>query len=205
MKLQIHQPREEARTRHKPQPAREGRGPLLQRDFIGVFESAPCSPEAVMDRVRREFPRFSPDLLASFARCREDGEPLELGDEMEVTIRGMGCHKVRAVGCSERMLTLRTIEAHPEAGRISFGCFLDARGRMIFRIRSRARINNLIRLAGYWMGGMSAQTAIWRHFIESVAQAIGTRVEGQVVVAQRFVEDSRADLGVEDAPTFPPR
>lgn len=201
--LRIHQSKEDARGRTARQPAPEGRGPLLQRDYIGVFAEAPCSPQAVMEMVRREFPRFSPDALASFARC-ENG-PLEPGDEMEVNIRGVGCHKVRVVCVSERMLTLRTIEGHPEAGRISFACFCDGQGRMLFRIRSRSRVNNLVRLAGYWLGGKGAQTQIWCTFIKRVAERIGTRVRDKVVLGERFVEDSRADLGLEDAPTFPPR
>lgn len=199
----IYQTKEEAEEKHEVQPAPEGRGPLLQRDYAGVIEGTDWTPERLVERVRTDFPRFSPEELARFSRCGDPSHPIQEGEEMEVHIKGTGCHKVVAVRVEPRSLTLRTLQGHPEAGRITFGSYYDDQGRLIFRIRSRARINNLIRLIGYFLMGKAAQTHIWTTFIERVAEEAGGRIPGKVEVSTEEVEDSLPDMGGLDTPTFP--
>jgi hypothetical protein len=185
------------------QTAPEGSGPLLQRDYVAVIEGAPAEPEHLIEMLRADFPRFSPPALAPFARCGDGHRPLEVGDELEVVIRGTGCHKVRVVLVEPRALTLRTIAGHPEAGRITFGACRDEQGRLVFRIRSRARIRSYPAYLGYLMLGKKEQTLIWVTFIHNVAKTAGGRVQGDVHCSTRRVDETLADMGEVEAPTFP--
>lgn len=201
--LKVRQSKEEVQEEHEVQVAPEGRGPLLQRDYMGIIEGSDWPPARIIELVRTDFPLFSPEALARFERLGDPSQPLREGEEMEVNIKGTGCHKVVAVRVEPQSLTLRTIQGHPEAGRITFGAHHDDQGRLVFRIRSRARINNLVRLVGYFLMGKAAQTHIWTTFIERVAEAIGGRIAGKVEVGTQEVEDSASDEGLLDTPTFP--
>lgn len=201
--MKLYHSREETEEQHEVQPAPEGRGPLLQRDYLGVIDGTDWTPERIVGLVRRDFPLFSPEELARFSRCGDPSQPLQEGEEMEVHIKGTGCHKVVAVKTEPRSLTLRTIQGHPEAGRITFGSYYDEQERLVFRIRSRARINNLVRLIGYFLMGKAAQTRIWTTFIERVAEAVGGKIQGKVEVSTEEVEESLPDMGGLDTPTFP--
>ena len=200
--LQVRQSKEDAEEQHEVQTADEGRGPLFQRDYVGIIEGSHWLPERVMEMVRTDFPLFSPEAFSSFCRCGDPSQPIQVGEEMEVNIKGTGCHQVVAVCVEPRSLTLRTIEGHPEAGRITFGCYHDEQGRLVFRIRSRARISNLVRLAGYYLMGRGGQTKIWTHFIERVAEGAGGRILGEIEVTTNHVEEMPADRGELDTPTF---
>jgi hypothetical protein len=199
---------EQERRPHTPpsrrvQTAPQGHGPLLQRDYIGVIEGTESKPEHLMEMVLADFPHFSPPALAPFSRCGDTSVPLRAGDEMEVDIRGTGWHRVRVALVQPRTLTLRTIAGHPEAGRVSFGADYDELGRLVFRIRSRARISSRPAYIGYLLFGRVEQTQIWVAFIHSVARAVGGRVRDEVACFTRRAEGSLADMGLLEAPTFP--
>lgn len=182
--------------------AAKGSGPLLERDYQAIIVDTACTPEEVIEKVRAEFPRFSPDALAAF-ECREGFEwPLEVGHEMQIKIRGAGTCHVRIVHANERSLTLRTLDGHPEAGRITFGAFADEQGRLIFRIRSRARSSNKLKYVGYIFMGREMQAQVWITFIERIAELCGGRIEGEIEVKTSRVKSSMADQGGIDTPTF---
>jgi Domain of unknown function (DUF1990) len=181
--------------------AHEGVGPLLQRDYWAVIASSRLSPEQVMALVTADFGRFSPEGVACFTRPDRRSGPLAPGDLLHVDIKGAGCCDVRIVDVDERSLTMRTVEGHPEAGRITFASWRNDDGHLVFRIRSRARAADLMRYVGFVLFGRAVQTQCWVGFIERVAEVADGNIVGEVQQETQEVTDSLADLGGLDTPT----
>src|SRR5688572_9394619 len=71
MDLQVSRSAEAGRTeqeRREAQPAAEGAGPLLQRDYVLVLAESPTGPEEAVRLIRLRFPDYSPRALAEFTR-----------------------------------------------------------------------------------------------------------------------------------------
>lgn len=188
---------------HEVQTASDGDGPLLQRDFRAAFEGTELSPEQVARLVRERFPEFSPPLIATFGRRQETQRTLQVGDEMDIRLSGFGRCCVRVVHVDGQSMTLRTLEGHPEAGRITFGAERDDEGRLVFRIRSRARIHGKLKYVGYRIAGHVLQTRMWSRFIERLAKSCGGRVAGKVEAeGPTEIEERLPDQGGLDTPTF---
>jgi hypothetical protein len=188
--------RTEEKTREEQRPiqyASEGVGPLLQRDYVIVLENSGCTAEQVIQKIRAEFPRFSPALLADFYGHDIDGVPLTVGDTMHVNVRGAGHCGVRVVQVDDCSFTLRTLEGHIEAGRITFTASMNEEGRLVCRIRSRARIHNVPRYLGYELLGKHLQTGIWVTFLERVVEVCGGTPIGGVMTATARVQEEPAD------------
>lgn len=183
------------------QYASEGSGPLLQRDYWAVFGGLDKTPEEVADFLRERFCEFSPPETASFRRCGQGVRPLDVGDEMEIKIALLGWCKVRAVHVDRCSLTLRTLEGHPEAGRISFGAYREA-GKLAFRIRSRTRQAGLLKYLGFLVLGKQLQARCWINFIWRLAETMGGTVDGTVHVQTGSTRDRPADWGAAETPTF---
>lgn len=158
--------------------AERGVGPLLQRDYWGVVLGARASPREVMATVRRYFPSFSPRELASFERCDGRDEALSVGDEIYVRIAVAGTFRVRVTNVTPQSLTLSTEKGHPEAGRITFGCYRNGQGEVVFHIRSRARSNRGRDRAGFLATGEVMQTSTWTDFVNRVGAAFGDGIVG---------------------------
>jgi hypothetical protein len=188
--------------RRPVQVSSEGVGKLLQRDYVAVVRDSRHTPEALMDRVRREFPRFSPSALAEFSRPHGSGNRLEVGDTMRVHIRGAGPGGVVVTLADPQSFTLRPLKGHLEAGRITFGAHYDEAGHLVCRIRNRSRISDPIRYVGYLLLGIHAQTLIWSTFLERMAEESGGRLIGRVLVSTQAVPDLPADRGEAEEPTF---
>lgn len=188
--------------RREIQLATEGKGPLLQRDYVVVLDGTACTPEEVTAMIRDDFPRFSPAEIAEFTRPAGADGPLALGDTMHVHIRAVGDCGVKVTHLEPYSLTLRTLKGHPEAGRITFGAYRDEAGRLVCRIRSRARQRNRRLLSGYLTVGIHGQTRVWVTFLERLAAACGGRVLGDVLTSTDEVEELPEDRGIGEAPTF---
>jgi hypothetical protein len=184
------------------QHAGHGRGSLLQRDYVVVLEGSHCTPEAVVRRLREEFPRYSPDALAKFTRPEGAAGLLDVDDTMHIVLRGAGEMGVRVAHLDAQRLTLQTLEGHQEAGHITFGAYHDEAGRLVCRIRSRARQANLPRLVAYHLLGIHAQTAIWVAFLECLAEECGGRMLGPVMTSTDETDELPSDRGEVAAPTF---
>lgn len=186
--------------------ASEGFGPLLEREYVAVIDGATCTPEDLAARIRREFVTFAPPETARFC-CneREDNQPLEVGDVLEITLSLVGRCRVMVVHIDERSLTLRTMDGHPELGRITFATGLDEHERLTFRIQSRTRANGLANFAGFLMMGKQMQSRCWINFIGNVAESCGGHVLDAVKVRTKPVEEQDADRpGGPDVPTCSP-
>jgi hypothetical protein len=179
-----------------------GEGPIWQRDYWVVLPQSTLSPPEIMHLLRTEFPLFSPDALTRFERLDGKSTPLEVGDEMRVTITGAGTSEVRVVGVAPYALTLRTLDGHIEAGRISFGSY-ETRGQIVLRIRSRARSASTHRHIAYMLFGHALQMKEWKVFIARLAQRCGAE-HVEVQTRTRRVKSTLADLGELDTPTFAP-
>lgn len=190
------------------QPARAGKGPLLQRDYWAVIEAARARPSQIVDDLCRRFHEFAPPELCAFSRTGEGSpeNPLEIGDELEVAITGAGTFRVRMVAREPQSLTLATLRGHPEAGRITFGAYRNQQGAVIFHIRSRARSSDGLRYLGYLVAGEPMQTNTWTDFVKAVANTFGEGVAGAVQVETTPVTGKDADQDEDEVqlctPTF---
>lgn len=194
------EPTRSKEERRPVQPATDGVGPILERDFVVVVRNARLSPEELIRTVRERFPEFSPDSLARFKR--PDERPIGHGDTMQVWMPGAGTAGVRVAHVGERGFTLRTLQGHFESGMITFGADRDEQGRLVFRIRSRSSIASPIRRLMYHLGGIHVQTRIWTTFCRRVAEASGGEMIGDVLSESEIVPEGPEDRGEENDPTF---
>jgi hypothetical protein len=182
--------------------ASEGAGPLLQRDYWAVIDRCGCAPSELMERVASRFARFAPEELVVFERADGREAPLEPGDELRVRIRGAGTFRVRVLHRDRQSLTLATLPGHPEAGRITFGAYRNARGDVIFHIRSRARSGSRLMYLGFRTGGEPMQTNTWTDFVNAVALTMGQGVIGFIHAETRRMEHALEHADDVRGPTF---
>lgn len=182
--------------------AANGSGPLLQRDYSGVIEGSNWSPEDLAMLVRERFADLAPRETAAFENADGGREALKVGDELKIRIGGFMPCEVRIVHVDDLRLTLRTLEGHPEAGRVTFGAGRDDEGRLTFRIRSRARSGRLFHYVGFLLMGRTMQARCWIRFIGRAAELCGGRLSGPVRVCTLRVAEEPADVGGPDLPTF---
>lgn len=184
------------------QTAADGVGPLLQRDYWAVVRGCPHSPQEVVDRVRNQFTEFPPEELVVFRRLQDDeSRPLDVGDELEVTIRMLDPVEVRVTHINENSITLATAEGHPEAGRITFGAYRNEQDDVIFHIRSRTRPASSTDYAGFLVTGDPMQTNTWTEYIDYLAHKMGEGVVGTIYVEEEEMPEEKDDEAL-DTPTF---
>jgi hypothetical protein len=182
-------------------PASQGAGPLLQRDYWAVLTGSACSPEEIVAMLALRFPDFANPVIAAFSFVPPP--PLEVGREMKIVIQGYGeCH-VRVAHKDERSITLRTLEDHFEAGRITFGAWRE-NGETVFKVRSRARTRSKPHSWGFAAGGHRVQKQLWLEFVKNVAKNCGVE-DAEVQEETEEVASTLADLGELDTPTFLPQ
>ena len=186
------------------QPASEGVGPLMQRDYWAVLQGCALSPHELISRVRKQFLDFPPEKLVVFRRLEGGHQRLEVGDELEVALHMKAPVKVRVIHLNDNSITLGTAEGHPEAGRITFGSYRNAHEDVLFHIRSRARSASLVDYAGFLVTGDPMQTNTWTGYIDSLAHLVGDGVKGPIHVEEQKV-DQEDDDRTMDAPTFTAR
>lgn len=192
-----------ARGAHEDAPRGvEGVGVLLERDYWAVLKGCPLSPRDVAALVARRFEELPPVELAAFRRLAGSDRPLEVGDGLEVRIRGYGAASVRVVHKDDNSLTIATLPGHPEAGRITFGAYRSARGDVIFHIRSRARSSNRFARVGFVLGGEGMQTNCWTDFIDRLAATVGEGCQGPIFAETRVCDEEPEDRPPLDQPTF---
>lgn len=184
------------------QVASDGAGPLWQRDYFAAITNTDYAPEDVLKLLLREFPRFSPDIAAQFVRRGDGPQELQLGEELDIALKGYGPCAVRIVRIDPRSMTFRTIDGHLEAGRITFGAYRDEHNHLVFHIRSRSTIKGPLRYLGYRMIGMPIQERIWVTFVERVAQALGGKIVDKVHVESHKMVETASDRGEAQSPTF---
>lgn len=179
--------------------AERGVGPLLQRDYWAVMARCRFRPTELVEAVRTRFVDLAPPDIVSFRRPHGGTQPLCLGDQMDVRIRGAGAAQVRVAHVTSQTFTLSTLEGHPEAGRITFGAYRNERGDVLFHIRSRARSSSRVRRYGFLLAGDPMQTYTWTDFVGTVASTFGDGVVGFIHAdTARVVDTARED----DGPTF---
>ena len=182
------------------QPAADGVGPLLQRDYWAVIRESRLSCSEVASLVRRRFEDFPPAATTAFRRRQGGERPLEVGDEMEVAIHMAGTTGVRVLHVNSNSLTVGTKKGHPEAGRITFGAYPNEQNDVVFHIRSRARSGSATDYAGFLTAGDPMQTNTWTDFIDHVAHSAGDGVLGAIHVSTKQVTDEGDEA--KDGPTF---
>lgn len=177
--------------------AAEGHGPLLERDYWAVIDDCALSPAQFGPLLAARFAEFAPEGLVRFAPACE--RALAVGDELVVHIRMAGECGVRVLHANANSITLCTLRGHPEAGRITFGAYRDARGDVVFHIRSRARASSRSRYAGFLALGEPMQTNTWTAFVDRVAHTVGRGVRGRIYEETRTIDPRQDD---EDQPTY---
>lgn len=177
--------------------ARTGVGPLLQRDYWAFVDRPEVGAHGVTDVLRARFCEIAPPDLVRFRRLKGEGT-LELGDELEVRIRFAGHYYVRVIHLDANSITLGTLDGHPECGRITFGAYRHASGKLIVHIRSRARSSGLPMRTGFVAVGDPMQVQTWSGFIERLAAVVGRGVL-DFVYEETSEHDDEPN---EDCPTF---
>ncbi len=180
--------------------AKDGSGPLLQRDYWAVIEESTLSPQQLADLLARDFCSFAPEELVRFERDETEG--LRVGEEIDVNIRMAGSCRVRVLHRDSNSITLGTLEGHPEAGRITFGAYRNRSDDVVFHIRSRARASSARIYAGYLAAGEPMQTNTWTDFIDRLAHTVGGGVKGVIHVETEEIDDDVEGPGAECTPTF---
>lgn len=180
------------------QPAADGVGPLLQRDYWAVFDGCAKRPSEVMAYVKAHFCDLPPPSLVKFAL---NGLP-ELASELDIEIMPAQQCKVRVVHADAQSLTLGTLEGHPEAGRITFGAYRHDTGDVVFHIRSRARSSDRVSLFGFKAMGEAMQTNTWTDFINNTADALGVAIRGAIQAETVEVDERPDDREPLDRPTY---
>ncbi len=159
------------------QPASEGVGPLLQRDYWCVIRECGLGAVELMAYVRRHIAELPPEQLARF-RSPRGAAPLELGDELEIALPGAGKVGVRVIDLGSTSFTVATLRGHPIAGRLTFGAYPNGRGDIIFHIRSRARSASTLQRLGHFLAGEPMQSTTWTDFLDRLAHTVGEGVIG---------------------------
>jgi hypothetical protein len=184
-------------------PASRGRGPLLQRDYWAVIDRPAIAPSEMGRFLARRFCDVAPSRWVRFwPTAGGDREELTVGDELDVHIAYAGTFAVRVVHRNANSITLCTLEKHPEAGKITFGAYRDARGDMVFHIRSRARASSYLRYVGFLVAGEPMQLSAWTDYIDRLAELVGAGVRGPVSEETRRVPEDESLDGLEAQPTF---
>ena len=179
-------------------PAARGAGPLLQRDYWAVLNDCALKPSAVMAHVKAHFGSLPPAALVAFTAP----EGVSPGATIDIVIKpGQRC-AVRVVHESPQSVTLATLQGHPEAGRITFGCYRNADGGVVFHIRSRARSTTALKRLGFLAIGDAMQTNTWTDFIRNTAVAVHATITGVIHADTHEVEDVPEDDDARHAPTF---
>ncbi len=186
------------------QLAENGSGALLQRDYWALINDCRVSPVELVEDLRHRFCEFPPPELVSFSRAGGGKDPLEVGDELDITIRMAAECRVRVVCREPRSVTLATLAGHPEAGRITFGSYRHESGAVVFHIRSRSRSGSAAFSAGFFAVGEAMQTNTWVEFVETIANTYGSGVNGQTYAETEHVEPNADDASV-CKPTFTAR
>ena len=162
------------------QPASEGVGPLVQRDYWCVISHCRFRSRELLSFVRRRFSQLPPEGLARVEPSSGENAPLEIGDELNIHIRGAGKVAVRVVDVRPNSLTVATLVGHPIAGRITFGTYPNARGGVVFHIRSRSRAASTLNRLGHLVAGDPMQTTTWTDFLDRLAHMTGDGVVGAI-------------------------
>jgi hypothetical protein len=179
-------------------PATQGVGPLLQRDYWAVFTGCQLPPSGLMSQVKAHFCSLPPASLVSF----DAPNGLAPDSTLDIVIKPGQLCAVRVVHETPQSVTLATLQGHPEAGRITFGCYRNADGDVIFHIRSRARSTTMLKRIGFLAIGDAMQTNTWTDFIRNTAAAVGAQIAGAIHADTQQVDELREDDEPLTAPTF---
>lgn len=179
-------------------PATHGAGPLLQRDYWAVLDGCRLTPSAVMVQVKSHFCSLPPASLVSF----EAPDGLAPEATLNIVIKPAQSCAVRVVHETPLSVTLATLQGHPEAGRITFGCYRSAEGDVIFHIRSRARSATTLKRIGFLLVGDAMQTNTWADFIRNTAALVGAHIAGVIHADTQRVDELPEDDEPFAAPTF---
>ena len=179
-------------------PASLGAGPLLQRDYWGVFAGCSLKPSAIMAHVKSHFCELPPASLVRFVA------PAGMAANAELDIRIMPAQscRVRVMHEDAQSITLATLDGHPEAGRITFGAYRNSAGDVIFHIRSRARSASTSKRLGFLAIGDAMQTNTWTDFINNTAAAVGAHIPDSIRAETKEVEELPEDDHPLQSPTF---
>ena len=179
-------------------PARDGAGPLLQRDYWAVLTECRLKPSELMAHIKSNFCTFPPAALVEFVI---DG-PLRKDARLDILIKpGQHCG-VRVIHEDAQSLTLATLAGHPEAGRITFGTYRNAADEVILHIRSRARSGTLLKRIGFLAIGDAMQTNTWADFIRNAATSVGAHITGVIHADTQEVDEEPEDADPPCTPTF---
>ncbi|MCC3158031.1 DUF1990 domain-containing protein [Hymenobacter sp. 15J16-1T3B] len=168
------------------QDADTGAGPFTVRRYYIDIARPKLPATELMSQIQAHPEKFSPDLLADFAKEKGAAHHLQEGDEYHIKILGPWNGSVRVTEVAAQHFELCTLEGHPEAGTIRFSLrqLPEKADTLRFEIRSRARSRDgLVAFAYSTLGvGKQVQEQTWVTFCQRVAEASGGEPLGPVQV-----------------------
>lgn len=180
--------------------AKDGHGPLLQRDYWGVIRESRGTPSQVIEVVRAHLWDLADPALLEFRRVDGTSEPIAEGDELEVHIRFAGKFGIRVLNVNDQSITIGTLEGHPEAGKVTIGAYRNPRRDVVMHARSRARSGSWIHYAGFLAGAEGMQANAWTELINRTGAAVGKGIIGFITAETKNVEPDAEDSG--NLPTY---
>lgn len=173
------------------QNPREGIGALKRKTFWADITGTRHNAEKLFTQFCLHFNELTPVFVDAAA---ESGTAQELEDGATITLAlpMRGNVQVRAVGLSERQVTLLTLAGHPLAGAVRFAS--ETHGDAVrFRIEVYDRAANLIDLVAMRTIGDRLQDRTWRHVVENVVAASGGRADDGLQSESRTLSESEAE------------
>lgn len=180
--------------KHDVQLPEDGVGDLFHRRYSVVIDHPRLKRQALMDRIKTDFPEFCPKLLADFKKTQGHPQIMRVGDEYSIGILGPWNGEVRVTEVGKTQFTFVTLEGHPEAGQITFALVQEPTrpSAIRFEINSWARSRDaLVNLSYEGIKiGKEVQKNVWSSFCEQVVVASGGEQVGDIeVVTEQHTRD----------------
>ena len=149
----------------------DGVGSLKRKRFWAEIDGSRLTPEALFEKVRRDFAALTPGTLEVGVEAGTPDVPDE-GETLTLALPMRGHVQVRVVEVTPRAMTLVTVEGHPLAGAVRFLC--EQRGaRVRFEVQVYDRAGNFVDwITMSTVGGM-LQNRTWEETVENVVRASG--------------------------------
>jgi hypothetical protein len=153
----------------------QGFGQLWQKTYRVQLVGSAASPEEAIAAWKTHFPEFQPPQNRFFPSLAgvAPGEVVLINAALQGMPISTG---VLVLYADESSFTLMTPEGHPESGWVTFSAWAED-GTTVCQVQSMARANDPIYELGFALGGGTAQEAIWRHVLLSLAAHHGVTAQ----------------------------
>lgn len=168
----------------------EGVGTLKRKRYWADIAGCRHTPGALFALFRAHFDDVTPVFVEVGAEPAT-GDLIDEGETLTLSLPMRGHVQVRVAELNPLQTTLLTVQGHPLAGAVRFGC--EQRGPAVrFQVEVYDRASNVLDLIAMRALGDRLQDATWRRVVESMIELSGG-------AAPEGVKHSSESLGEEEA------